>query len=259
MGDRWRRVTRLNARKTGLLLAMLLASAALAMPAQADPPHDVSVDVDDTGFNPSVVMIPVGGSVTWIERGLDVHTATSLGTAPQAFSTGGIGPFESRSLVFFTAGIYPYTSATDCQYGNHMPRFVCGPYYVVVVAPGAAAPALPVGAPTWTPVPPPTPGPTVGAPVPVSITDSAVSPPAVTIPTGGTVLWTNLGGQLHTATSTSSAPAAFATGGLAPGQSAQVTFGLPGTYQYVSDPDCSLNHAATGFNCGPYTVVVTGP
>jgi plastocyanin len=237
----------------------LIVGAAGALPAAADTlPRDVVVNVDDHGFDPSTIAIPVGGSVTWIEKGINVHTATSLGGAPQQFSTGGFGPQESRSLVFNTPGTYPYSSATDCLNGNNMPGFVCGVYYVLVVPPGGTPPAVgQVILPTAVASPLP-----VASPAPANsatITDSGISPASLTVPVGASVTWTNTGSQVHTATTNGTAPAAFDSGGLAPGQSSQYSFPAAGTYEYTSATDC-LNHNATpGFNCGPYTVVVTGP
>ncbi|HVA24339.1 MAG TPA: hypothetical protein VMW62_08100 [Chloroflexota bacterium] len=244
-----------------VVLTLAIASGLGTLPAAADSlQHDVAVNVDDTGFNPPTVTIPAGGSVTWIEKGINIHTATSLGGAPQAFSTGGFGSYQSVSLTFKTPGVYPYSSATDCLNGNNMPRFTCGVYYVMVVPPGGDVSSLPAPA-----VPAPSPPPASQAtPVPmavptnsVSITDAGISPASVTIAVGGGVTWTNNGNQVHTATSTGAVPLAFDSGGLGPGQSSQVTFPLPGTYTFTSAPDCLNRNAAAGFNCGPYSVIVT--
>ena len=239
-----------------LALSLILGSAG-ALPVAADTlQHDVVVNVDDRGFDPSTIAIPVGGSVTWIEKGLNVHTATSIGGAPQAFSTGGFGAFQSVSLTFDTPGTYPYTSATDCLNGNNMPGFVCGVYYVLVVPPGGTAPA--VGQVTLpTPVSNPQPVATTLPSNSVTITDTGISPASVTVQQGSSVTWTNNGSQVHTATTNGVAAAAFDSGGLAPGQSSQYSFPAAGTYNYSSATDCFNHNATPGFNCGPYTVVVT--
>lgn len=249
-----------KARRLGLG-ALLTAAIAAAIPsvAAADAlQQNAVVNVDDVGFTPSMVTIPVGGTVTWIEKGFNVHTASSVGGAPQAFTTGGFGPFQLASLTFNTPGSYPYTSATDCLNGNNMPGFVCGTYYVVVVAPGASV-SPPSGAsvlPTPTPGPTPIALPSGTAAGVVTITDAGMSPPVLTIAPGSTVVWINAGSQIHTATSTDNVPLRFDSGGLGPGQSSQVTFPNAGIYTYASATDCLNGNAVPAFNCGPYSIVV---
>jgi plastocyanin len=244
-------------RRVGLIVALgvpLLVAGRSAVAADAAP-HDVLVTITDNGFSPGSVVIPAGGSVTWSNKGTNVHTATSLGGAPQAFNTGGFSGNQSVARTFSAPGTYSYTSSTDCLNGNNMPGFVCGTYSVTVVAPGSAVPSIPPP-----PVVPPTPQATaVPAPLPtvdVAVTDSGLSPAVVTVLVGGTVTWTNTGSQAHTATSGAGVPLAFDTGGLAPGQSGIVTFQIPGSYTYTSAIDCFSGAHSLGFDCGPYTVVV---
>src|SRR6266550_1981455 len=54
------------------------------------------------------------------------------------------------------------------------------------------------------------------------------------VPVGGTVTWTNLGTQPHTATA---ADGSFDSGLVAPGASASVTLASPGTFAYI----CSVH------------------
>ena len=72
----------------------------------------------------------------------------------------------------------------------------------------------------------------------VVMNDTGFSPAAVTIQPGGSVSWTNQGHNVHSATAIGGAPLPFNTGGLGPNQSKSLTFGLPGTYYYTSEPDC---------------------
>lgn len=60
------------------------------------------------------------------------------------------------------------------------------------------------------------------------------TPDTVTVVIGvnNTIYWTNQDGAIHTATSDAGAPAAFDTGNIAAGGSAQVTLTVPGTYHY---------------------------
>jgi plastocyanin len=56
---------------------------------------------------------------------------------------------------------------------------------------------------------------------------------ATTVPVGGSVVWTNLGAQAHTATSPDGV---FDTGMVDPGASAEVLFDTPGVYSFVCTP-----------------------
>ena len=104
-----------------------------------------TVVMGDTDFVPEALSVPVGASVTWVNHGSNVHTATSVGGAPLAFATGGVGPKQSASISFGTAGSYYYTSATDCLNGaGNIPSFPCaGSFLIQVGSPLPAATATP--------------------------------------------------------------------------------------------------------------------
>jgi plastocyanin len=67
---------------------------------------------------------------------------------------------------------------------------------------------------------------------PVAITDSALSPVTVTIPVGGSVLWTNRGTSSHEVVAERGA---FQTFRLAPSNSNRVSFALAGIFPYAVD------------------------
>ena len=75
----------------------------------------------------------------------------------------------------------------------------------------------------------------------VSIVDNAFNPPTVTVSVGSVVQWTNTGALPHTVTATDPA-GAFDSGTLNPGQTFEVTFANPGTYQY----QCLIHPEMTG-------------
>jgi plastocyanin len=102
-------------------------------------------------------------------------------------------------------------------------------------APGAAPPA------TMPSMPAPT-----GTPVPVKIAQLAFSPASVTVPVGGTVIWTNSDQVEHTVTSMGRGPLGSATIGT--GGTYSYTFATPGTYMYY----CAVHPDMMG------TVVVSG-
>jgi hypothetical protein len=54
------------------------------------------------------------------------------------------------------------------------------------------------------------------------------------------------------------AAARFGAGGDdGPGKLGNIGFSTPGTFSYSSAPDCLNGNSTPGFNCGPYTVVVS--
>jgi plastocyanin len=88
--------------------------------------------ITDSGFTPSEVTIVTGGSVTWINKGNNTHSATSLaGNAPFAFDTGGMNTNQSRSVRLGLPGTYNFTSQPDCIAGN-IPGFSCWGYKIFV-------------------------------------------------------------------------------------------------------------------------------
>jgi plastocyanin len=246
----------------------------------------VPVTINDSGFSPATVNIAVGGTVTWTNKGNNVHTAQStnnpnatVGGGPQnpaPFDSGGLWVGQTFSFVFPQSGIYTYSSYPDCMNNNAAPGFSCATYMVVVgttpaATPGGGTPASP--SPITVPI-----GQTVNQNAVVNISDSTFTPPQVTITAGGTVHFVNQGTVTHTAVSgsiqpgppvlvgnsgpaLSSSPPPFDTGGLGPGQSQQVLFPVIGTYTYSSGTDCQNGNTNPAFSCsGPYTInVVIAP
>jgi len=247
-------------------LPLLISGQLPAAAATTAPVQNATVTITDSGMSPSSVTIGLGGTVNWVNKGNNTHTATT-GSAPFPFDTGGLAPNQTASFSLSLAGTYTYTSATDCLGGNNTPNFNCGPYTVIVTSgPGAgtaAAPAPAAPAPV-APAPASAAPTTAAAPgtaqqnVTVTITDKGFSPTALTITAGGTVNFTNSGSNVHTGTTNGGGnPVPVDTGGLAPGQTSSQTLGLPGTYTFTSATDCMNSNNTPGFNCGPVTVTVT--
>ncbi|HEU0167931.1 MAG TPA: hypothetical protein VFS62_09160 [Chloroflexota bacterium] len=217
-------------------------------PAAAQGPvaANVTVTITDTTFSPASVNVAQGGTVTWTNSGGNVHTATSSGTVPAGFDTGGIGPSQSGSWVFTQPGAYTYSSETDCLNGNISQTFQCGTYTVNVVPPGSPAPAT---SPT---------GGQVQNNATISISDSGFSTHALTITQGGTVNVVNNGQQVHTLTTTGTAPTVLDTGGLANAQSHSFVMSLPGSYPFSSATDCLRGNVNPVFDCTTVnTITVT--
>jgi hypothetical protein len=101
---------------------------------------------EDWGFGPATVNIRVGDTVTWVNTGVQPHTATARDLR---WDTQLIDPGSARSLTFDREGTYIY---------------ICKPHpwmvAQLVVSAGAAAPAAPApAAPAPAPPPAARPGP----------------------------------------------------------------------------------------------------
>lgn len=74
---------------------------------------EVQVGIRDFLYDPEVLTIPVGTTVTWTNYDVEPHTATGL---QGAFETGTIQQGESASITFDTPGTYVYV----CQFHPNM-------------------------------------------------------------------------------------------------------------------------------------------
>ena len=101
----------------------------------------------------------------------------------------------------------------------------------------AAAPTTTtvVGAAATTAVVPTDGGSAAGA---IGIADFKFDPATITVPVGGSVVWTNNDTQQHTATSAGN----FDAGAIQPGNTATVEFETAGTFTYI----CSFHPFMTG-------------
>ena len=245
-----------NLLRLGAILALGLPLLVFTGPqALAD---NATLTITDTGFNPPTLTINRGDTVTFTNGGTKVHTATTK-TAPVPFDTGGLNSGQTLSINFTVAGTYEFTSAIDCiNSGGQGSGFNCGANGIVQVVDSTQAynsNAFPTPSPTNTPLP------NIGPPqsVTINITKAGFDPPVATVALGGSVTWVNMDNTAtHTATTTGGGNAQiFDSGGLGPGLSNSVTFGLQGTYTYTSAIDC-LNGNKTSFACGTYQIIVSG-
>ncbi len=95
-------------------------------------------------------------------------------------------------------------------------------------------PAAPAPAPAPTPAPVPGPSPTVE----IEISGFAFNPDTLTVPSGTTVIWTNLDGPPHTVTTQETG---YDSGWLSTGDTFSYTFEQNGTYEYY----CSIHPSMT--------------
>ena len=209
--------------------------------AAAEEPADAAADVelqaeslevrivgDDAGdFVPGELTVDVGQSVTFVNEHSDEHTATGSG-----FDTG-IIPDEggTATVVLDTPGVFPYA----CQIHPEMTGVIrVRDENGVVPETQTTAQEIPADATT------------------VVIANLAFDPPAITVPTGTTVAWTNDDAPPHTVTSTDGA---FDSGILDPGGSFSFTFNEPGAFDYV----CQLHPQMQGTVTAEGEAVVSAP
>jgi len=95
------------------------------------PPSNVIVYITDTTFVGPHVTVPLRGSVTWVNAGSTVHTATAIGPV-RPFDTGGLVHGQSVTEAFTVPGTYAYTSWPDCLASRASP-FNCGEPFTVTV------------------------------------------------------------------------------------------------------------------------------
>jgi len=105
--SRWRR---------GLTAAAVLALVAATSPlaaAQERPAAGPQVQIHDFQFTPATVTVPVGTTVTWINRDETLHTVTE---ADRRFASPGLDPGGVYSYTFANPGRYTYF----CSLHPHM-------------------------------------------------------------------------------------------------------------------------------------------
>jgi len=215
-----------------------------SVPPGTGPMQDMAnVIITDSGFTPRNVALTLNGTITFVNQGTTIHSATSR-TAPALFDTGGLTPGQSKSVQLVMAGNYTFWSATDCGGGNNNPMFDCSDYTVVVSAApvGATSPATP----------------NIGQQFIYIRDDTGFDPPVDTVQVGTTVTWLNLGLNAHTVTDDSALPVPFDSGGLGTGNIFSVTFNAPGTYTYHSSADPTAfdqNRQPTAFRFSGQIVV----
>ena len=206
-------------------------------PAPAHTLTGAQVGITDAGIFPKMVSVMAGSTVTWVNMGTEVHTATAAQGSRTKLDSGGLAAGQRYSLALFDPGMYHYTSAPDCLANSNKSLFDCSGASIRVLAPIVPALSAPASA---------TPGLFAPPTATVQITDSGFVPDHVVVKAGGWITWINQGSTVHTATGSTQQ---FDTGGLAPHQSSQMRFPNPGTVSYTSAPDCLNGNHAPSFAC----------
>ena len=192
---------------------------------------EVIIDDDDAdAFQPGMVTIDLGQSVTWVNLDDDPHTATGAG-----FDTGIMQPGDLGTVTFDEPGSFPYS----CQIHPEMTGTVVVRDEAGNVPRTSDADATPTASPQASPA--------VGANdnASVDIANVAFDPEALSISVGTTVIWTNREAIPHTVTADDGS---FDSGTLNQGETFEFTFDTVGTFDYV----CAIHPSMQG------SVVVTG-
>ncbi len=108
----------------GLLLALALLADGGSAAASAKP---VPVEITDSGFSPTLVTVPPGTTITWMNRGSSEHSVNGDGGARP--SSPALAPGDAYSYTFRSEGEFSY-------HDGHNPESVGR----IVISPGAPAP-----------------------------------------------------------------------------------------------------------------------
>jgi plastocyanin len=102
-------MTKQNAWIAGLavpvVVAMLLLAAAPRVKATDQPSAATAVTIDNFSFGPQTLTVPVGATVTWVNRDDIPHTSVST---DGLFKSKVMDTDEKFSYTFSKAGTYPY-------------------------------------------------------------------------------------------------------------------------------------------------------
>jgi plastocyanin len=194
-------------------------------PAAPAPGDDVTVAIGDNTFDGQDIAIPVGGSVVWTHQGQRPHTVTA---DDGSFDSGTLQNGGSFGQTFSAPGVYRYY----CEFhGGPGGEGMAG---VIRVGGGASAPPTQASPPTPSPTPllAPSPIPSPAGDANVTIGDNTFTNNQITIPVGGTVVWTHQGQRPHTVTADDGS---FDRGTLQNGGSFSQTFSEPGVYRYYCE------------------------
>ena len=89
-------------------LALLSCSASVGSASLGRTPVRHTVVMEGMQFQPATLTIGPGDSVTWVNKDIVEHTATTPGSAKQAFDSRAIGIGKSWSRNFKEAGTHDY-------------------------------------------------------------------------------------------------------------------------------------------------------
>lgn len=207
-----------------LMSAIPLAAGVAPPPAQAQAApaaQPIAIEITDNRFGPNKITVPVGATVVWTHKGQRPHTVTADDGSFDSGKIDGGGTFEQ---TFDKPGTYPYYCTFHGGKGGE------GMAGAIIVAQESAAAAAPPPVPAV--AAPPAPAPATAGAASVAIGDNTFTPKEISIPVGGTVVWTHSGQRPHTVTADDNA---FNSDRLESGGTFKQTFDKAGTYPYYCE------------------------
>lgn len=109
----------MKSRTLAVVIAVLVIAVSAGLMACSSggtsPKGSVTVTIKDLQFRPSVVRVPKGGTVRWLNKDTTAHTSTSANfdpeattTAPGSWNSPVLNPGSSWSKKFEKTGKFPY-------------------------------------------------------------------------------------------------------------------------------------------------------
>lgn len=191
-------------------------------------PATATIDIPHADrFDPFVVEVAAGATVTWRNLDTDAHTVAAMPTDPAEFRLV-VQPGGAQDLSFPEAGVYGYYCDVHSVYDETTglvkadkgaDAYPVSMYGIILVV----GPGLPIAGGRDKVVVP-------GA--------DRFAPLATVVHAGTTVAWTNIDTDPHSVNAPPGAPAPLSLV-VQPGKTAELTFDTPGTYTYF----CAI-HAA---------------
>lgn len=162
------------ARTLAILALALAGTAALGAPSAAgggcEPATTttsgagVAVEMRNCGFAPTILRVPIGGTVTFTNADRVPHVVSGVGWGSQSYNTGMLMSGQSQTQRFEVAGIYPYMCYLHPGMAGTIVVGEATTAGAPVSVPQAVATATP--APSASPVAAPPPSPRPAAPLP---------------------------------------------------------------------------------------------
>ena len=90
-----------------LVLGAIATSSKIVVASAQQKPETTEVKIDNFSFGPATLTVPVGTTVTWINRDDIPHTVVSSDD-PKAFKSKVLDTDDKFSFTFTKAGTYPY-------------------------------------------------------------------------------------------------------------------------------------------------------
>jgi plastocyanin len=87
------------------VVILLLHTSGRLLVAQSPAPGSPSVMMQEFEFTPKEMKVKVGTTVTWMNAGTAVHSATAI---DKSFNTRNLQPGETKSVTFSTPGTFVY-------------------------------------------------------------------------------------------------------------------------------------------------------